>query len=663
MSFTLLLLHFNSSQRLVRGMVACAPSQPRTSRTVKRLGVAVITTLFAVYILLLAPASVGETEVHSTTHAMRQAQAASAVPTGPPHFSEDGSVAIVRTLPHPSCIALQQITQYVPSNAPLPKVAVPRGSPKGPRPTVTPLSNALEYWREYARPDFNCFKHGGHYNPGMPRSGGPEDARYREQLRRLVLKDVHYWNGEWYLQVPPSKAVGTLVLPYAAYFPMVSGNWPQPIVDRITLQRVHALPWEVGDAVRVQQQRVGYLQPPTDYLSVYHVAVETIFPTFHMLYESGLSMGDIAVVTSRPRATAYSFHERGCAVAFDKCLNTVWGAMFLSLTIADTPTSIAMLSGALTPSDVLSQCRRNDTRACVYGLTKKDQQLRYDIPASRAFPFVADIDRGVALRFDKLYVGNPTHCEPLWGGDPHYAEVVAQAHGIRGAGGIVGRGVNGNHTFPKGSLSAEQLATFSSSYHSCQATLRAFRNYFVQLAVPVPSILTPLSAGRTLPVSILITSRKDDWARQLLDEDEIVALLRKHLDLHYPRGSTVRAVKFHGALTSQLKEQLDVEHTTLFIGNHGANLLNSLFLRPNAGLVTLSLRNPGFYPFSVFPEWLHVRDLVVEQMCNRRLFKGKCRWMDGNNNDMFLSEAQRVLLLSHVDDIIGAQGDAQRQRR
>lgn len=640
-------------------------------RNTKRLAYGAVAVLLA-YFLLIHREGTGSEEPSAVLQPAQMAamltSAASPLATQRLVAPHAGTLlTTIVTKPHPSCLALQYITARVPSSAPPPRgPPAPKGAPKGPRPTLVPMPAALEYWREYSRPDFNCFKHGGHYDPGLPRRGTADGQGgvASDQLRRLVLHNVYYWNGEWFQLITSYDAKeATIVLPFAAYFPMVSGNWPQPIVDRITVHRVRALPW-VSALTRASPQIVhkqfGYLQPPTDYLSVYHVAVETIFPLFHTLHESALPLGNVAVITARPRATAYGFKERGCTLSFERCLDTVWGAMHLALTIADESTAQGLLRGTIKPSSVIAECRRNATaRACMYGLHTEEQQLRHDVPTSSAHPFVPHRDEGTATLFDNLFVGNPTHCEPLWGGDPHYAEVVAQKHAIRGATGDVGRGARGLHQLidPAFLNTTASFPTFVESYASCQGALRAFRSTFVRLASRSPPsvVMTPLSLDALSPVHIVVTSRKGDWARQLLDEDEIIALLTKHLSARYPPGSTVRAIRFGGSLSEQLDDQMDLATTTLFIGNHGANLLNSVFLRPNAGLITLSLRNPGFYPFSVFPEWLHVRDIVAEQMCNRRLFKGKCRWMEGNNNDMFLSDAQRQLLLTHVDAIINAQ--------
>lgn len=569
-------------------------------------------------------------------------------------------LVVIPTLPHPSCLGLHAVTQRIPSNAPPPKTpSSPKGSPKGPRLTPVPLPPAQEYWREYSRPDFNCYKHGGHYDPGLPRRGGPHDAspEVATHLHRLVLHDVYYWNGEWYQLLRNSEdREETIVVPFAAYFPMVSGNWPQPTVDRITIHKVVRPPWPSG--LTPITKRVGYLQPPTDFLSVYHVAVETIFPMFHTLHESALPVGEVAVVTSRPRASVYGFKDNGCTLSFEKCMDTVWGAMYLALTVASNEQARGLLQGSIAPSSLLASCHRNSSNACVYGLLREHQQMHHDIPISRTQPFIPHHDDANLLRFESFYVGNPTHCEPLWGGDPHYAEIVAQRHSIRGNTNEVGRGDGGNHQLAdqRSINSSIPMETFISSYMSCQGALRAFRTTFVELASRLtPVALLPLSISTQTPVHIVLTSRKGDWARQLLDEDELVHMLSNHVAARYPRGSTVRAIKFGGSLAEQLDVQLNIASTTIFIGNHGANLLNSIFLRPNSGLITLSLRNPGFYPFSLFPEWLHVRDLVTEQMCNRRLFKGKCRWMEGNNNDMFLNDAQRRLLLTHVDAIVAEQ--------
>lgn len=602
-------------------------------------------------------------------------------------LSADRRVRSRTTLPHPSCIAEQFIRQYVklaPVSLPH-KHKTPRSSTKGPRPTPQPLPPLHEYWREYVRPENHCFKHGGH-SPGMPRSHVDVvtgDVSHGDQYRRLELRNVLSWKGDLYQQADSDETVQFVTHQFASYFPMVGGNWPQPVIDTVTVKLVKNLSSLVTTLGARRIIERGYLQPPTDFGSVYHTVVETILPAFQTVREisraSANSRPAVSVLMSRPRTTQYFFKAEGCALSFERCLDTVWGSMYLAVTVGLSNPSL-LRSILLHPKNISSVLLNQMTlgpkhdlgespAAIVYGLRKSEQQLR-QYPSSSTHPFQEDVD-DVGLLFGTLYVGNPTHCEPLWGGDPHYAEAVAHRHHLRGT---FVSDVEADHrlrdasTGKEVSLPTDIKAHFDKSFHSCQTTLWSFRRFLVDHSPPEDlwrsestswkrEPHTPIIAGRRHPVRIVFTSRKGDWARQILNEDDVVEALRAHLKVKYHSESTVTVAKFRGDISSQIwgSGQLDMPHTTVFIGNHGANLLNSIFLRPNAGLITLSLRNPGFYPFSLLPDWLHCRDMVASQMCNRRLNKGKCRWSEGNNNDMQLSDKEIALLLKLVDDVVEQQ--------
>ena len=491
-----------------------------------------------------------------------------------------------------------------------------------------------EYWKEYRRREWNCYKHGGHYNPGIDRS--PRTAR------RLVMRNVVYHNGRFLaLRFGDTAGEKNKVFHYSAYFPMVSGNWPQPIVDEFLLEQVNGEEFLRQYQLSLRVFRFGYFQPPTDFLSVYHTVVETVMPTFHLLADefgvdtllamaNGTGTHSVQAVSSRPSTTRYKFKQGGCALSAESCLQTVWGSMFLQ-----------QLGG---------------TNGSVIGMRRDEPQIRF---LHKNRDVVADAP-DLVLFFETFFVGNPTHCEPLWGPDAFFTEALSQEHRIRGARSKVRR-----LKFTSSSESRRQIAL--STVRECSKLLWSFRQFHILSALQTlkPRSLieskrrsVDLAVSHKDPIHVVFTSRKGDWARQLLNEDLLLEALTKHLREKYPhRRPIVRAVRFSGSLSEQLlsPEQLDLTSATLYIGNHGANLLNGLYLRPNAGVVTLSLRNPGFWPTSVFPSWLHWRDIVVEQMCNRRLSKGKCRWMEGNNNDMFLSDQQLTTLLRMVDEIVDAQ--------
>lgn len=639
-----------------------------SSSTRKRLGMA-LTALAVAFVVLLTQRPKSDDDVvvqlsSISTPVPRsipffERSATSAVVVSPQRDAareSGGAVTVVPSLPHPSCIAMSVVTAHVPH----PPVA--QGSMYQRR-TPVPLPLHHEYLREYSHPEFNCFKHGGHYTPGLVRKGATaahsvsKDAEY---LRRVVLHDVYYWNGDVYAIDAAAAVRNDKTVRFAAYFPMIGGNWPQPVVDELTVRHVPAPPW--GDHARVVELPTAYFQPPTDYASVYHTTVETILPMFHTLIQDNRTrlsaQGGVSVITSRPRYARYAFKETGCTKRLEQCVETVWGTMMMAVTVAASPEERRqLLSG--TSSDVrrIAQAHMSAGNGVplIYGLRSTDQQLR-SAPSSAEYPFVDGVDPTTVLHIRRLLVGNPTHCEPLWGGDPMYAELLAQRHSIRGSDSSQHQVLSSAQR--PASIEKAVLLEFNRSYEDCQSTLQAFREFFVEHVVESQNRLqsrSPLIVAQDTPVRIVLTSRKGDWARQLLDEDEIVALLRAHLQSRYAAGSSVRVVKFSGGLKDQLVDQLILMDTTIFIGNHGANLLNSIFLRPNAGVITMSLRNPGFYPFSLYPQWLHVRDLVAEQMCNRRVNKGKCRWNEAHNNDMYLTPGQKELLLKMVDDIVAAQ--------
>ncbi len=564
----------------------------------------------------------------------------SSAPKRTAHRERRGGTQMIESLAHPSCLAERYIREKVLHGF-----------------TDRPNAKELqEYWSSYAKPGWNCFKHGGHFSPGFSRAAGTP---------RFVIHNAAYLNGEFFAlpdednQTAAGDPASRRTLRFGGYFSMVSGDWPQAVTDTLEIRVGISRTALDQTALSAREIPIGYFQPPTDFLSTYHVVAETIFPAFHSLFlhrrhhteNADLSSlrespgavgggGDIAAVTSRPVYSRYGFKPKSCREG-PGCLQTVWGGMYQAM----------MVGGVL-------------------GLGADEPQFRYLQKASAA-PSLARA--GELLLFGQLIVGNPTHCEPLWGPDPFYAAALGGDHGdLRGSKRRI------HDLFSDATPAAFRLNEFLPRYRECQQVLYAFRCFFLGNAAVG---LSPGEAARvsvpveyaTEAVQIVFTTRKGDWARQLTNEDEIVAAIRSHLPVlaslaakkqrNSRRAETeakLLVVKFSGNLSEQIFRQLDVTRSTIFVGNHGANLLNSVYLRPNSGMVTLSMRNPGFWPFSVFPSWLHVRDLVIEHVCNRRLFKGKCKWGETHNNDMVATQEQIRSILQFLEEIVEAQVSAPR---
>lgn len=585
------------------------------------------------------------------------------------------------SLPHPSCLAEHHL-----------------GKQQSTSQVVHPPSGSDNRWlvgKHYAKPEWNCFKHGGH-RPGYRRAG--IDGKGGDYL---TLENVVYYQGVFFLtsRSALTGADGSKIhspLRFSGYFSMVSGNWPQLVTTEFPFSEWEKLPRHIKEAVERRAARDEhrgspggntnapnvpessllnqegqspphslsvlnhvYFQPPTDYMSHYHVVVEVVLPAFHRLWKEGfhrrLGKSDPPssqwpyVITGRPSHTKHGFKKKACALIHERCLDTHWGRMFQALMHQQPGNS----SYPDLPS-IIGLRAQDPQLAYVADMTSKVRQQLLKTatqnggvggpPGRSTFP---------ALFIRKLFIGNPTHCEPLWGPDPYYAETAG--------------------------ASVKQTQSFI----ECQEVLAAFRQFYLSWAYQSPTLDgadrdrkllqeskydSPITV-RADPIEIVWTSREGDWARWVVNEADVVEAMRKHLRSRYPPGnalgyrlgedatrlvkSGVRVLKLqNGTLESQLR--LINQRTTIFIGNHGANLIPSLYLRPNAAVITLSLSHPGFYPFSVFPSWLHWRDMVIEQECNRRLWK-KCKWSDPQNNDMKVSEEQLSRLLRFIDELLVAQ--------
>ena len=572
-----------------------------------------------------------------------------------------------KSLPHPSCLAEETL----------------RSGKLGDHVTlgITP-GVRFEVKKYYSRPKWNCFKHGGHYNPGYSRKEGDY----------LTLENVVYHRGV-YFQATASGEMEEkeMVIPFSGYFSMVSGNWPQLVTNEFHI--AGSLPSDLKGKLNFsseddyQQVEVAYHQPPTDYLSHYHVVVEIVATAFHRMWREGYHRNVVAVpedtrhhgvttaspldparpavtvLTSRPMHTRYGFKPKACALVQEGCLSTHWGRMFSvifnrTLMSGAPPVEVEKRNDA---EDALLSTATNHSSSeerWIYGLRSEDPQftvvanieskMRKDLNQDKKSSKSREVPPSASSKpmfIRRLLVGNPTHCEPLWGPDAFYVEAAA----------------------------AEVKET--ESFRDCQRLLFGFRTFYLKWAFgygveehapygfDIPIQYDKQRAGDQ--IEVLFATRKGDWARFITNEDFLIARVRRHLVSKYPAAliaqdpernvvDGVRAVKFaNGTLESQIRDVN--ERTTIFLTNHGANIVPSLYMRPNAGLITMSLSSPGFYPFSVYPTWLHWRDIEIDQVCNRRLFPKQCKLSAANNNDNKVNDQQMEVILRFIDQILEAQ--------
>jgi hypothetical protein len=466
----------------------------------------------------------------------------------------------------------------------------------------------------------------------------------------------------------------------------------------------------------------GYWQAPTDFLSSYHVVVEVALTMLHTVLRE-LSRFDAdsrndgggadeatcehassttvlalwsrmverarqrrvnddekrprrcraalpaVVVTSRPPFASFGFKKGSCKHGASACLGTVWATMYATLF-----SFVAEHGGAATESHAIG------SRWCsAHGDSWLGVFASNASAAARGRTVVLGLDDGEGGRaqggalqpvryFDELYVGYPTHCEPLWGPDP----VLINTSTLLRAGNGTRRGT-----------SMARLAV-----EECDLLLWIARDVLVRaaasaLGAPFASADVAVREKTPAPPLVLFASRRGDWARDVVNEDEFLSGIdafiharfcgtnedQQPAELHprcractpVPGGRRchVRVARFGGPLERQIATVLD--GATIFVAPHGANILPSLFLPANAALITLDSLPEGFYPYGVCPSWLHWRRVVTDRVCNRRLDAnrgGRCRVRSANNDDLSVSSAQAARVHELIAEVATLQQTA-----
>lgn len=507
------------------------------------------------------------------------------------------------------------------------------------------------------------------------RGSGAPAAPTRITLRRVVWLNQRLHS----CSVPPGEKVK---LPLAGAYTMVTGNWPQSLYTEVelhgmpqalVLKGVCEQPERTDAAVDddastttasflkkcVERQRadptvrcaaLGYHQLPTDFISSYHVVAEVLLDMFSAVTawrsmasaalrsvaagaRSGKATGATSargkglpalepglVLTQRPTYSRHGFKANSCKHGASKCLTTAWARLY-RWAFERALGQPAAGAEAITKRGSFADAG-GDGREWIVGLAESQQE------AARGPVFLGEV-----------VVGYPTQCESLWGPDAAFVDRAAQV--------------------------GTRLLRAADEYVACQRVhweLRqaALRNAYAAAAGAgagggggAPMDDSPVAASASAPVHIFWASRKGDWARYVSNEDAVVAHLRGHVQQKYGAASSVQSLKLNGSLPAQIRAVHAA--TSIYVANHGANLLGTLYLRPNAGVVVLNLAAPGFYPFSVFPDWLHTRRMSIKQVCNPRLQPPKCVMSNPNNNDNSVTPEQLEALVAAVDSIVHEQ--------
>ncbi|KEG14964.1 hypothetical protein DQ04_00241060 [Trypanosoma grayi] len=653
---------------------------------------------------------------------------------------------------------------------------------------------------------------------------------------------------------------------FGTMFPFVKNSWPQQTRDTLPLFIVSVQKVQGFDDTNsnkwgdTEQYGVGYYQPPTDFQVPHHTLVETVMTSFlsqqHFLrsrtaYEEEVERlrqqsGYALVLTSRPYyTTSGPFSLHGCHLAFERCLtSSPWGGMYLG--------QLQQFAVALKKKQQQQECNgepaevqrnrdmkeplefqyfRNDTlnqHHWVYGIRANETQFGYimdekrsktsekkpflhyvvnvsEFPAMTSNFYPSKAGDGSLFYLKNLLVGYPTHCEPLLGQDPFYADMVhtlfrrfmpnnkyvSYEELLEAL--LAQKDIETKVDKPSLLVWKQWLALFYVSYKDCQAHLAQFRKLHLTKALvdflreegrlidsnsisrtnaaiktEEPLVSFPLeegggsggrsnfyhhlslkATGKSVSVDattsdrntvsgvlefssvfrlfftplvteisaearnqvkdrtsknadddvlIFYSSRHGDWARDVINEQkmlprlplDVAALLHERANAHggnghetrkqwQPRRVHLRIEHFNSTLSHgrQLFEQMEAHRTTIFIGAPGANLLNSLLLRPTAGVITLSTRptiNRVFYPTSVFPRYeescsnssvescawgasgLMWRSVALQQACNRKISGARlCRWGTDNTNNLILGDDEYRRLVIAVVSIVEAQ--------
>eukprot|EP00760_Papus_ankaliazontas_P031807 PhM_4_TR5476/c0_g1_i1/m.17971 len=322
-----------------------------------------------------------------------------------------------------------------------------------------------------------CYKHGGHYKPGYARMNGTYLT-----LHNVVVTTSKADGLE--ISHPDIKSATTYS--YSGHFTMVSGNWPQLVNTHVVVKPTTT---KTKTTKITDNFTVAYFQPPTDFLSVYHVQCEVTLPMHHRIHIIN-NKPDVAI-TTRPTFSRYGFKPKSCAYGEKECLGTLFADMYGAEFYRRRPRSIL-------------------------GLEDDDKTRRYFVK--------------------KLLVGAPTHCEPLWGPDAYYNHVFEE-HDARGGGGV-------KHGAAPG---------VKSILEECNNMLLSFKRLHVLRAgLPMllePKQNDNNNNDHHDDVfTLTYVTRKGAWARDIVNEDQFL----QHLRNQFPRAN-IESVTFRGRnLTQQL---------------------------------------------------------------------------------------------------------------
>eukprot|EP01061_Rhynchopus_euleeides_P045189 TRINITY_DN8029_c3_g1_i1.p1 TRINITY_DN8029_c3_g1~~TRINITY_DN8029_c3_g1_i1.p1 ORF type:complete len:693 (+),score=203.84 TRINITY_DN8029_c3_g1_i1:154-2232(+) len=352
-----------------------------------------------------------------------------------------------------------------------------------------------------------------------------------------VLKNIVFYNGDLY-----STDGETKVFEWGGHFTALRGLVFQPVEHH-----AHIVPLPAGVPISEERRvKLGFYQPPVDYHTMWHVIAETVMPMFHSLLpflvrgERNFTIFQPPPSPKRPytrlnRLTRRTLRQTrtshvSCLLSGKKCLETKLGEM----------------------------------------VSKVFAQGNFNMEAEKKF----------AIPVDRMLVGHPTNCMPLW-----------QADGLI--------------TASIGGLSAE-----------CANMLwlwRAFllREYRVPFLPALPSPLTPATSY------VVWASRRGGWARDIVNEEEIILKIQE-------LGCKVNRTQFSFSFREQF---MLLQKATHFVAPHGASLVHTAMLRPHVVAISVDVTYPGFGALVMEVPWLHHFHYKGFLVCNKKHPKNRrgCR--------------------------------------
>eukprot|EP01059_Diplonema_ambulator_P022793 TRINITY_DN38122_c0_g1_i1.p1 TRINITY_DN38122_c0_g1~~TRINITY_DN38122_c0_g1_i1.p1 ORF type:complete len:568 (+),score=127.87 TRINITY_DN38122_c0_g1_i1:217-1704(+) len=328
-----------------------------------------------------------------------------------------------------------------------------------------------------------------------------------------IVHDAVYYKGDvWSTR-------GKVAVSWGGTFSYLKGKKQPYMEDTILMKQ---LPVPVNESGLVIE--VGYYQPPTDYHSMYHSFVNVLLPMFHATLPFRVNGLESKIALIQPTGKArqegavleqMKKEKDSCVMTTKtKCLNTEHGRML----------------EVLAPAGVFME------------------------------------DSAGMVRINKLIIGAPTTCQPLWMTD---AVII-------------------------GTADVQELRS------ECERLYWIWRGFWVRkYEIPTPPIAVK---GQR----VLWATRRDSWARNLLNEEAIFSRIRS-------LGDQIQTTDFR----MPMKDQFTLlQSATHYVTPYGASHLHALLLPPSSICISIDTSFPAVSGVTIELPWLHYFHFRADRQCD-----------------------------------------------